>query len=995
MSFKQIVADPDKFSFNETAFELLMQKRIVRILLICSSYDAYMLEEDGRIDEQIFNEYVALNLRQPPTFIHTDSAKKAFQILETERIDLVIEMLSIPDIEPFELAHKIKSRYPSIPIVMLTHFSREISLRLRNEDLGGLDYIFYWLGNADLLVAIVKLLEDKMNAQNDIQNIGVQAILLVEDSIRFTSTYLPDLYKVIFRQSQEFMKEALNSHQRRLRMRGRPKVLLATTYEEAVLLYNTFKHNMLGIISDISIKESNQKPNEIEGGIKLYHFVRKEDPFLPIIFQSSDIEKEKITRGFNSGFIYKYSKTLSTDLKKYIVSNFGFGDFIFRNPDNMLEIGRASDLKSFQYHINTIPDSSLVYHSSRNEISKWLNARSLFPIAQLFKQLRLDDFKTLSEARDYIYKTIGNYRFNRARGVITKFTPENYDEYIIFSRIGKGSVGGKARGLVFMSGLLKKYRIYSAFPDIRISVPSCVLITTDVFEEFIEMNNLIKIALSNAPDDEILKQFISAKLPAKLQNNLQLLSKQITKPMAVRSSSKLEDSQYQPFAGIYSTYMIPTGVSDPVQNFKFLSDAIKSVYASVFYKNSKAYMNVTSNIIDDEKMGIILQEVCGNHYGDRFYPTLSGVARSINFYPIGHEKSYDGIINLGFGLGKYVVDGGISLRFSPKYPRNILQLSSPDMALRGTQKFFYALDLSNPGFTPSIDDGANLLKLKIEEAANDKVLQLVASTYDLENNVIRDGVDLPGKKLITFSNILQHNTFPLAEIIDSMIEISQQEMGNPVEIEFAANIDVPAGQPKIFNFLQIRPIVLNDQRINFKTDNVPQDETILSSRQALGNGSIDDLYDVVYVKPDTFKPSETKRIASKLEQLNATFITGKRNYILIGPGRWGSSDPWLGVPIKWPQISEARLIVEAGLQNYRIDPSQGTHFFQNLTTFHVGYFTINPHLQDGFYDIDFLSKQASVYDDDLIRHIRFNNSLHVYIDGRKNVGVVLKPGIKL
>ncbi len=995
MSYKQKVANPDRYSFNETSFELLMQKRIRRILLICSSYDAYMLEEDGRIDEQIFNEYVALDLRQPPSFIHTDSAKKAFQILDSERIDLVIQMLSIPDIDTFELAHQIKTSHAKIPIVMLTHFSREVSIRLRNEDLGGFDYVFYWLGNADLLLAIVKLLEDKMNAENDIQTIGVQAILLVEDSIRFTSTYLPDLYKLIFRQSQEFMKEALNGHQRRLRMRGRPKVLLATTYEDAVLLYNTFKHNMLGIISDISIKQANHKPDNIEGGIQLFNFVRNEDPFIPFVFQSSDLEKEKITKGFNATFIYKNSKTLSSDLRQYIVSNFGFGDFIFRDPATMNEIARASDLKSLQHLIFSIPDKSLIFHTSKNEISKWLNARSLFPIAQLFKQLKLDDFQTLNDTREFLYKTIGNYRYNRARGVISRFSPENYDEYMIFSSIGDGSVGGKARGLVFMSGLIKKYKIYNTFPDISISVPRSVFITTDVFEEFIEMNELYKIGLSDMPDSEILRQFVYAPLPLRLQNNLRILAKQIKGPMAVRSSSKLEDSQFQPFAGIYSTYMIPTNSSDPEKNFQFISEAINSVYASVFYKNSKAYINVTSNIIDEEKMGIIIQEVCGNHYGNRFYPTLSGVARSINFYPIGPEKPDDGIINLGFGLGKYVVDGGISLRFSPKFPKKILQLSSPDMALKSTQNFFYALDLTNQYFTPTIDDSSNLLKLKIEEAGNDDIMKMVVSTYDHENNVIRDGVDIPGKKLVTFSGILQRNSFPLPEIIDSMIEISQQEMGNPVEIEFAANLDIPIGKPKVFNFLQIRPIVLNDQRINFKIDNVPQDITIISSHMALGNGTINNLFDLVYVKPDAFKASLTKQIAIRLEQLNTRFIAEKKNYILIGPGRWGSSDPWLGIPIKWPQISEARLIVESGLQNYRIDPSQGTHFFQNLTTFRVGYFTINPHINEGFYDIDYLSQQTPYFEDESIRHIRFNESLRVYIDGRKNIGIILKPGNSL
>jgi hypothetical protein len=522
-----------------------------------------------------------------------------------------------------------------------------------------------------------------------------------------------------------------------------------------------------------------------------------------------------------------------------------------------------------------------------------------------------------------------------------------------------------------------------------------VVLTTDIFDAFMEKNDLYKVGLSDLPDEEILNKFVDALLPTGLTDDLLAFVKFVKNPIAVRSSSKLEDSQYQPFAGIYNTYMIPIIENHHRETLKCLTDAIKCVYASVYFKSSKAYMAVTSNIIDEEKMGIILQEVCGNYYGTRFYPTLSGVARSINFYPVKPETSNDGIVNVGFGLGKYVVDGGITLRFSPKYPRNVLQLASPDAALKDTQKVFYSLDLSAGNFTPTIDDSANLLKQKISEAQKDNALGYVSSTYDLENNMIREGVDQQGKKLITFSNILQHNTFPLAEILDTMLEIGQQEMGSPVEIEFAANLDVPPGKPPIFNFLQIRPIVVNDQRINFKLDNLDKQTSVIFTHTALGNGSIDNLFDLVYIRPDTFKASDTRKIAAELEKLNAKFILAKRNYILIGPGRWGSSDPWLGIPIRWPQISEARIIVESALQNYQIEPSQGTHFFHNLTTFRVGYFTVNPMTNEDYFDIEFLSAQKSVFENDYLRHLRFEQSLKVYIDGKNNTGVILKPGTKL
>ena len=995
MALNPDLTDPEKIFFNEADFNLLMQKRIQKVLLICSSYDAYMLEEDGRIDEQIFNEYVSLNLRRPPSFVHTDSAKKAMSILQSEPIDLVIEMLSIPDIDTFELANQIKAGYPEIPIVVLTHFSREVSLRLKSEDLSAIDNIFCWLSNADLLVAIIKLFEDRMNAEFDVHSVGVQTILLVEDSIRFTSTYLPVLYKTVVQQSHQFLKEALNEHQRRLRMRGRPKILLAKTYREALALYERYKYNMLGIISDISIKEHQFDEDKSQGGIQLCKHVKQEDPFMPFVFQSSDLENQKKAKELGVGFIHKFSKTLSSDLNAFIVSNFGFGDFIFRNPTTMEEIAHASDLVSLQRQISEIPDDSLVFHASRNEISKWLNARSLFPIAQMFKRLHIEDLGSVQEARNYLIKAIGNYRLSRARGVIANFNRDTFDDYNLFSRIGEGSIGGKARGLVFLGSIIKNNKIFSSFPHVNVRIPRTVVLTTDIFETFMAMNHLYDFALSDATDEDILRKFVEARLPSSLYDDLTIFLKYVTNPIAVRSSSKLEDSMYQPFAGIYSTYMIPTIKSDLHKTLNFLTDAIKCVYASVFYKSSKAYMAATSNVIDEEKMGIILQEVCGSQYGNRFYPTFSGVARSLNFYPVKPEKSSDGIVSLGFGLGKYVVDGGNVLRFSPKYPRNILQLASPSETLKSTQKIFYSLDLSENSFTPTVDDSSNLLKEKLTEAEADNSLRFVSSTYDFENNIIRDGFDHPGKKIVTFSNILQYNTFPLTEILDNMLEISQEGMGSPVEIEFAANLDVQSGKSQLFNFLQIRPIVVNDQRINFSLEDVPAEKTILVSHTALGNGSIDNLFDLIYIKPESFKPSETKKIAFDIEKLNLKFANEKRNYILIGPGRWGSTDPWLGIPIKWPQISEARIIVESGLQNYRIDPSQGTHFFQNLTTFRVGYFTVNPYSNDGFYDIGFLDSQTPYYEDEFIRHIRFIEPMKTFIDGKKNSGVVLKPGHSL
>jgi len=987
MSFYTNQQDNLRIDFNDTSFNLLMQRRIHKVLLVASNYDSFMLEEDGRIDEQIFNEYVALNLRYPPIFVMTNSADEAHKILEEDNIDLVISMLRIGDTDTFRFAKQVKKSYPKIPIVVLTHFSREITIRLEKEDLSAIDYVFCWLGNADILLAIIKLIEDRMNVEYDVDVVGVQTILLVEDSIRYISTYLPNIYKIIFKQSKEYMREALNEHQKMLRMRGRPKILLATNYDQAIALYEKYKYNMLGIISDITYPRNGIKDKL--AGIKLCKKVKEDDEFMPLLLQSSDMNNKQYADELGVGFIHKYSKTLSIEVRNYVIRQFAFGEFVFRDPDTLKEIGRASDLQSLQHMILTIPDKSLEYHAGRNDLSKWLNARAIFPIAQMFKYLTLSDFNDLKEVRNYIFRAISSYRMSKGRGVIAQFDKNHFDEYLIFSRIGDGSIGGKARGLAFINSIIKKNNIFNKFKGIIVTIPRTVVLSTDIFDDFMEENNLYKVGLSDGSDEEIVEQFINAKLPSRVYQDLYAFISVIKNPIAIRSSSKLEDSHYQPFAGIYSTYMIPK-TSNSTLMIKMLSDAIKCVYASVYFKASKAYMAATSNVIDEEKMGIVLQEVCGKQYGSRFYPTISGVARSINFYPIEPEKSEDGIVNIAYGLGKQIVDGGISLRFSPKHPKKILQLSSPDMALKDTQKYFYSLDRCPTKFAPSSDDGINLVKNDVQSAEKDSSFRYAASTYDYQNNILRDGTIYEGKRVVTFASVLKFDTFPLAEILQTLLEVGQKEMNNPIEIEFAVDLNVEKGEPYVFNFLQIRPIVDNDQTANFDMDDVAKEDTIIYCESALGNGVIDDIYDFVYIKPDAFNTLDSKTIASEISIVNEKFIKEQKNYVLVGPGRWGSSDPSLGVPVKWAHISQARVIVESGLENFRIDPSQGTHFFQNLTSFRVGYFTINPYINDGFYDLDYLNKQETYFENKYIRHVRFKKPIQVQIDGKNNKGIILK-----
>lgn len=989
MAIVEGIMELQKYDFSDTSFNLLMQRRIHKVLLICSNYDNYMLEEDGRIDEQIFNEYVSLNLRYPPSFMQTDSEDEAMQILEEEQIDLVISMLNFREKDVFAIARKIKEKDSSIPIVALTYFSREVSLRLQREDLSAVDYVFCWLGEASLLLAIIKLLEDRMNAEYDIDVVGVQAIILVEDSIRYISAYLPNLYKIILKQSRDFQQEALNPHQKMLKMRGRPKILLATNYEDAISLYQKYKYNVLGVISDISYKEGGK--HKEDAGIDLCKIIKKDDSNMPFLLQSSNIESKKIADELEVGFLNKYSKNLSIELRNFIIQNLAFGPFVFRNPNTMEAIGIATDLQGFQQKLLNLPDDSLLYHAERNHFSKWLNARALFPVAQMFKFIRMEDFDSMEDLRRFIYVAISSFRLGKGRGVIAKFDRNTFDEYQIFSRIGEGSIGGKARGLAFINSIIKKHKLFNKYPGVLITIPRTIVLSTDVFDEFMERNNLYTVGISDVPDEEILNKFVEAELPGWVYQDLYaFLSVSRTHPVAVRSSSKLEDSHYQPFAGIYSTYMIPRVADNPVM-VKMLSDAIKEVYASVFYKSSKAYMAATANVIDEEKMGIILQEVCGNRHGDIYYPTLSGVARSINFYPIGSENADDGIANIAMGLGKLIVDGGVSLRFSPKYPNKVLQLSSPTTALKDTQKMYYALDLDTDSFVPSVDDGVNIRKLKVNDDVSTSTLKNVASTFDLHNNTIRPGIMHKGKRIVTFDNILKYKTFPLAEVLNYLLELGQKEMGNPIEIEFAANLETESSLPNIFNFLQIRPIVESDQTRKINIDEFAKEDAIIMSESALGNGVMKGIKDLVYVKPESFKATNNEKIVDILDNINSEFVKEAKNYVLIGPGRWGSTDPWLGIPIKWPQISQARVIVESGLPNYRIDPSQGTHFFQNITSFRVGYFTINPFINEGYYDVEYLNGIKHVYQDEYIRHVRFNEPLNIMIDGRIHKGVILKP----
>ncbi len=995
----------NNFFLKDVSFVNLMTRRIFNVLIVANPYDAFMLEDDGRVDEKIFDEYMELGMRYPPTFTQVSTTEEASHVLETTDIDLVICMPGNADNDAFAVARDVKRMAPHIPCVVLTPFSHGITKRIENEDMSIFDYVFCWLGNTNLILSIIKLIEDQMNIEHDIKEAGVQMILLVEDNIRFYSSVLPNLYNYILAQSKNFSTEALNPHAAAQRKRGRPKVVLATTYEEAMQWYEMYHDNVLGVISDtrfplkgVTGRLAHVEEGDAEAGLKLLREIRKRDEYVPLILQSSEIINKEKAEKEHFHFVDKNSKKMNVDLRQLIEEHMGFGDFIFRDPKTKEEVARVRSLKELQDNIFKIPAESFQYHVSRNNMSRWLCARAIFPVSQFLKTVTWHKLQDLDAHRQIIFDAIVQYRRMKNIGVVAVFDRLKFDRYAHFARIGEGSLGGKGRGLAFLDNIIKRHSELNQFDNATVQIPKTVVLCTDFFDEFMDKNNLWSIALSDAPDEEILEHFMRAQLPDALIADFFTFFEAINSPIAVRSSSLLEDSHYQPFAGIYSTYMVPY-LEDKYEMLRMVACAIKGVYASVYYKDSKAYMTATSNVIDQEKMAVILQEVVGKQYDTRFYPTFSGVLRSLNYYPIGDELAEEGIASLALGLGKYIVDGGQTLRVSPYHPKQVLQTSEMDTALKETQTRFYALDMSHVGDDFKVDDGFNILNLRVKEADKDNSLQGIASTYDPVDQIIRDGIYEGGRKVISFSGVLQHGIFPLPEILQLSQKYGSEEMRRPVEIEFACNL-APDGASGDFYLLQIRPIVDSKQVLDEDLAAIPDEQCLLRSHNSLGHGISEDVVDVVYVKTDEdFTAANNPQIADEIEQINRKFLDGKylqedgtgANYVLIGPGRWGSSDYWLGIPVKWPHISAARVIVEAGLKNYHVDPSQGTHFFQNLTSFGVGYFTINTFTGDGILQTSVLDALPAIEETEHVRHVRFPHPIKIMMDGKKQHGVALLP----
>lgn len=972
-------------------FQNLMRFRIRDILLVSSLYDLYLYEEDGRLYELIRNEYQGLQLSHSPELTRVSSGSDAIALAKEEkRFDLIITTLHIEDMHATQLAKLIKESDLDIPVVLLAHDNKELKYLLLNKNTEAFDKIFVWQGDFRIIIAIIKYFEDRANVAHDTKIVGVQSIIVIEDNVRYYSSFLPIIYTETMKQSQRLISEGINLSHKFLRMRARPKILLCSNYEEAWDYYTKYKEFILGVISDIDFPHNGvQDP---QAGIKFASSVKAQQSDIPILLLSHNPENEESALEYKASFILKDSPTLLNELRQFMVNYFSFGDFIFRT-ENGMEVGRAFDLKSLVEQMKSVPAESIKYHAERNHFSNWLKARTEFYLAHQLRPRKVSDYKTVEDLRSYLIKAVLNYISFRQRGIITDFSKETFDPGSSFARIGGGSLGGKARGLSFVNTLINNYNVRDSFENIQISVPSGIVLGTDVFDQFLEENNLKKFALNCDDDTEITKKFLEAgKFPEDILGELAAFLDIVRSPLAIRSSSLLEDSQYHPFAGVYETYMIPNIHSNSLIRLNDLLNSIKRVYASTFYKSAKNYIKVTSYRLEEEKMAVIIQRMVGNTHHNRFYPDFSGVAKSYNFYPIAPQKSTDGIISVALGLGKTVVDGGNTVRFCPKYPTDLIQFYSVKESLNNSQREFFALILDgNSEFGYETHDML-LKKYDLETAEEDGSLQYVGSTYSPDNDRIYDGLSRDGMRLVTFGPILRNQLFPLSQILELLLDMGTWGMGTPVEIEFAVNMSSGVEKPKEFGILQMRPLVINHEIEELVIDDFRKEEVICYSTQVLGNGLIEDIYDIVYVDYETFDRAKSVDVAKEVSYFNTKLVEENKPYLLIGVGRWGSLDPWLGIPVTWEQIAGARVIIESDFKEFSVTPSQGTHFFQNITSFMIGYFTVNSE-KSGIINWEWILNQKPVESKKFTKHIKFDKPITIKMNGQENKGIILKPEV--
>jgi CheY-like chemotaxis protein len=981
------IVDPERLF---EGFENLMPFRVQDILLVSSLYDSFILREDGRLNELLIGESLELNLQQIPGITHVSSGAEALKLARSQpRFNLIVTNLEVEDMDAAQLAREIKAAGLDVPVVVLAYDYREIKNFVARNPVTDVESIFLWQGNVRILISIVSYIEDKRNVLHDTRTIGVPVILVVEDDIRYYSAFLPAIYTELITQSRRIISEGLNVAHKLVRLRARPKILLSSTYEDALQQATEYREYLLGVVSDIEFPLGGQLSTD--AGFELARRIQEKVPDVPIVLQSSRTEFRARANAEGCSFLRKRSPTLLRDLRRLLTEHLGFGDFVFRLP-NHTEVARARDLNELEARLGEVPEESIAYHSERNHFSRWLRARTEFALAQKLRPRKVSDFSTLEDLRHDLIDSIADYRSEQSQVLIGDFNPATFkagEHY--FLRIGGGSLGGKARGLAFVRHLLHNNRIARRFPHVRIVVPPSVVLATDVFDRFLSENNLLDFAMHSSDDAEIQQRFLAGTFPAPLRENLLAFLADVHYPLAVRSSSLLEDSQYEPFTGVYETFMLGNQHADLLIRLAQLMEAIKRVYASTFSQHAKAYVRATPYRLEEEKMAVILQQVVGAIHGQRFYPDFSGVVRSHNFYPVPPMSYSDGIAAVALGMGRTVVDGGKCLSFCPRYPRHLVQFSSVEDILANSQREFWALDLNHA--ENHADPLADLREAQfgLDAAESDETLHNVGSTYSADNHIVYDGLSRPGTRVVSFAPVLKHDVFPLPGILERLTKIGEDAFGRPVEIEFAVRLPGNTRGPSEFGFLQIRPLVLSREGEELRMEDVKPDQLICQSAKVLGNGRIQDLHDVVVVDLHRFERTRSQEVAEGVAQLNAKLNESGRPYLLIGVGRWGSNDPWLGIPVEWDEISGARVIVEAGFRDFRVTPSQGSHFFQNLTAFQVGYFTVNPDAGEGFVDWQWLSAQTADEERGCVRHLRFEQPLIVVMNGKTSRGMVFKP----
>jgi len=969
-------------------FDNLMPFKVQNILLVTSLYDSFILREDGRLSELLIAESLELNLQQIPGITHVSSCAEALELARAQpRFNLIVTNLFVGDMTAAELAREVKSAGLDVPVVVLAYDYRAVKNFISRNPVTDIERIFLWQGNARILIAIVKYIEDKRNVLHDTRAMGVPVLLVVEDNIRYYSSFLPVIYTELIKQSRRVIQEGINVAHKLVRMQARPKILLSSDFEEAAQLVQQYRDYLFGLVSDVEFPwDGKLSP---EAGFELSRMIKAMVSDVPVVLQTSRTEFRPRALAAGYSFLRKRSPTLLKDLRRILTEQFGFGDFVFRLPDGR-EVGRAEDLNQLEEQLQTVPVESITYHAQSNHFSHWLMARTEFALAAKLRPRKVEDFETPEHLRRDLIASINDYRREQSELLIGDFNAETFKPSdSSFLRIGAGSLGGKARGLAFVRHLLRKHRITRRFPGIRIAVPPALVLATDLFDQFMTENNLLDFALQCENDADILQQFRAAPLSDELRENLKVFLDEVHYPLAVRSSSLLEDSQYQPFTGVYETFMLGNRGADPADRLSELEDAIKRVYASTFCAHAKAYVRATPYRLEEEKMAVIIQQLVGTAHQQHFYPDFSGVMRSHNFYPVPPMTFADGIAAVALGLGRAVVDGGKCLTFCPRYPQNLLQFSSVDDILANTQTEFWALDLD--GVSQDYPGHIHERRLGLEVAEHDGTLPAVASTYSVDNHAIYDGMSRPGVRIVSFAPMLKYGLFPLSTILETLVKSSEDALGIPVEIEFAVRLPRRDGEAAEFGFLQVRPLTLSRDHQDLSLDGIDAERVLCQSSKVLGNGRLDSLYDAVVVDSQRFDRGRSQEVARAVSHFNALLSTENRPFVLIGVGRWGSNDPWLGIPVEWDEISGARVIVEAGFRDFRVTPSQGSHFFQNLTAFQIGYFTVNPDAGEGSIDWEWLSAQPAQEEDGCVRHLRFDGPMRVIMNSRTSQGVILKP----